>query len=232
MFRTIFSDQTRDIPVKLLIIDDHKLFRSGLSNLLEHRDIEVTAVGRGSEGLEILERTAVDIVLLDLRMTEMGGLEVLRRIREKGIDTPVIMLTASSEERDLVEALRLGAQGYLLKDMDPDELIKAIHDAVSGETIVAPGLTNVLVRVLQHRGSEQAAPVHSLHTILTSRELEVLRHITNGETNKVIAKHLGISDGTVKLHVKSILKKLNIHSRVEAAVIAIEEGLADESYSD
>ena len=223
-----FLEPTRDIPVKLLIIDDHKLFRSGLSNLLEHRDIEVTATGRGSEGLEILEKTAVDIVLLDLRMPDMSGLEVLRKIREKSIDTPVIMLTASSEERDLVEALKLGAQGYLLKDMDPDELIKAIHDAVSGETIVAPDLTNVLVRVLQHRGSEQAAPAHSLHTILTSRELEVLRHITNGETNKVIAKHLGISDGTVKLHVKSILKKLNIHSRVEAAVIAIEEGLADD----
>lgn len=217
--------------MKLLIVDDHKLFRSGLTNLLEHRNIDVTAVGRGSEGLEALEKTAVDIVLLDLRMPDMSGLEVLRRIREKGIDTPVIMLTASSEERDLIEALKLGAQGYLLKDMDPDELVKAIQDTVSGETIVAPNLTNVLVRVLQHRGPEHVAPAHSLRTILTARELEVLRHITNGETNKVIAKHLGISDGTVKLHVKSILKKLNVHSRVEAAVLAIEEGLADENYN-
>jgi len=215
--------------MKLLIIDDHNLFRSGLTNLLEHRNMEVTAVGRGEEGLTALHKSAVDIILLDLRMPDMSGLDVLKRIRGQGIETPVVMLTASSEEKDLIEALRLGAQGYLLKDMDPDELVKAIHDTASGETIVAPNLTNVLARAFRHQGSEPVAPSHSLRTILTSRELEVLRHITNGETNKVIARHLGISDGTVKLHVKSILKKLNIHSRVAAAVIAIEEGLADDN---
>jgi two-component system nitrate/nitrite response regulator NarL len=211
--------------MKLLVIDDHTLFRSGLSSLLERRNIEVIAVGSGSEGMEVLETMVPDIVLLDLRMPEMGGLEVLRWIRQNKIETPVVMLTTSSEERDLIESLRLGAQGYLLKDMDPDDLVDALHDVVAGETIVAPDLTRVLARVVQSGASEIPPMNHSLRNLLTARELEVLRHITKGQSNKVIARNLGITDGTVKLHVKSILRKLNLHSRVEAAVMAAEEGL-------
>ena len=108
--------------MKLLIIDDHKLFRSGLSSLLEHRNIEVIAVGSGKEGQKILEDTAPQIILLDLRMPDMSGLDVLQWIRQNKIEIPVVMLTTSTDERDLIDSLRLGAQGYLLKDMDPDEL--------------------------------------------------------------------------------------------------------------
>jgi two-component system nitrate/nitrite response regulator NarL len=136
------------------------------------------------------------------------------------------MLTTSADERDLIESLRLGAQGYLLKDMDPDDLVNALDDVVSGETIVAPDLTKVLAKVFQKGGPESSKVTHSLHNILTTRELEVLRHITKGQSNKVIARNLGITDGTVKLHVKSILRKLDVHSRVEAAVMAVEEGLS------
>jgi two-component system nitrate/nitrite response regulator NarL len=212
--------------MKLLIIDDHTLFRSGLMTLLEHRNIEVKAVGSGSEGLRVLENSDLDIVLLDLRMPDMSGLEVLQWIRQKKYEVPVVMLTTSADERDLIESLRLGAQGYLLKDMDPDDLVNALDDVVSGETIVAPDLTKVLAKVFQKGGPENSKVTHSLHNILTTRELEVLRHITKGQSNKVIARNLGITDGTVKLHVKSILRKLDVHSRVEAAVMAVEEGLS------
>ena len=212
--------------MKLLIIDDHTLFRSGLMTLLEHRDIEVTAVGSGNEGLRVLETSDLDIVLLDLRMPDMNGLEVLQWIRQKKFEVPVVMLTTSADERDLIESLRLGAQGYLLKDMDPDDLVNALDDVVSGETIVAPDLTKVLAKVFQKGGPESSNVTHSLHNLLTTRELKVLRHITKGQSNKVIARNLGITDGTVKLHVKSILRKLDVHSRVEAAVMAVEEGLS------
>ncbi len=194
--------------------------------LLDHRNIEVVAVGSGSEGLQVLENTELDIVLLDLRMPDMSGLEVLQWIRQKKIEIPIVMLTTSADERDLIESLRLGAQGYLLKDMDPDELVNALNDVVSGETIVAPDLTKVLARVFQKGGPENPNVTHSLHNLLTTRELEVLRHITKGQSNKVIARNLGITDGTVKLHVKAILRKLDVHSRVEAAVMAVEEGIS------
>jgi two-component system nitrate/nitrite response regulator NarL len=194
--------------------------------LLEHRNIEVTAVGSGNEGLRVLEDSDLDIILLDLRMPDMSGLEVLQCIRQRKYEVPVVMLTTSADERDLIESLRLGAQGYLLKDMDPDDLVNALDDVVSGETIVAPDLTKVLAKMFQKGGPEISKSTHLLHNVLTTRELEVLRHITKGQSNKVIARNLGITDGTVKLHVKSILRKLDVHSRVEAAVMAVEEGLS------
>lgn len=212
--------------MKVLIIDDHTLFRSGLQSLLERRKIEVRAAGKGEEGILSLKRDIFDIILLDLRMPKMNGLEVLSWIRQSDIKTPVIMLTTSSDEKDLVESLRLGAKGYLLKDMDPDDLVKALKNVINGETIVAPDLTKVLAGVVQKGISMvNISASRSVTDVLTSRELDVLRDITKGWSNKVIAKDLGITDGTVKLHVKSILRKLNVHSRVEAAVMAVEEGL-------
>ena len=212
--------------MKILIIDDHTLFRSGLKSLLERRKIEVVAVANGAQGMEVLKKQRFEIILLDLRMPEMSGLEVLDWVTRSKIVTPVIMLTTSSEEKDLVESLRLGAQGYLLKDMDPDDLVKALRNVMNGETIIAPDLTKVLASVVQKGVSGDSSPVvRSVCDVLTARELDVLRDITKGWSNKVIAKDLGITDGTVKLHVKSILRKLDVHSRVEAAVIAVEEGL-------
>ncbi len=211
--------------MKILIIDDHTLFRSGLMSLLERRKIEVVAAGDGREGISILKNNTFEIILLDLRMPEMSGLEVLKWIRQSKIETPVIMLTTSDEEKDLIQSLQFGAQGYLLKDMDPDDLVKALKDVLSGQTIVAPDLANLLARVVQKGGMADAASPRTLEKILTTREFEVIRHITKGQSNKVIARNLGITDGTVKLHVKSILRKLDVHSRVEAAVIAVEEGL-------
>lgn len=212
--------------MKLLVIDDHTLFRSGLKSLLERRKINVVAAGDGKEGIEMLQRAVFEIILLDLRMPEMNGLEVLRWIRQSEIKTPVIMLTTSSEEKDLIKSLRLGAQGYLMKDMDPDDLVRALKNVLRGETVIAPDLTGILAGVVKKSvatGTSSAS--QSVRDVLTSRELDVLLDITKGWSNKVIARDLGITDGTVKLHVKSILRKLNVHSRVEAAVIAVAEGL-------
>ena len=217
------------MSMRVLMIDDHALFRVGLQGLLEQRGIEViAAVAEGSEGLALAEQLQPDIILLDLRMPDMSGLEVLQEAREREIKIPVVMLTTSNEEQDLVEALRNGAQGYLLKDMEPDELVSALRDIEKGKNVVAQGLTDVLARMVQGDPAEEEQK-QSPFSELTPRELEILCLLADGQSNKVIARNLGISDGTVKLHVKAILRKLEVHSRVEAAVIAVEQGLRQNS---
>lgn len=212
------------MALNIILIDDHTLFREGLESLLARRNINVlAAVGNGEDGLRLATELAPDIVLLDMRMPEMDGMDVLRQLRKNGFTKPVVMLTTSSDERDLVQSLRSGAQGYLLKDMEPDQLVLALRDIVDGKTVVAPDLAAVLARVVQ--GDTMEADNDSPFSKLTPRENEILSHLAEGQSNKVIARNLGISDGTVKLHVKSILRKLGVHSRVEAAVIAVEEGL-------
>ncbi len=210
--------------MKVLLIDDHTLFRLGLKNLLERSDIQVVgAASTGQEGLELIKEVNPDVVLLDMRMPDMNGLEVLKQLRESGISIPISMLTTSNEEHDLIESLRSGAQGYLLKDMDPDELVFALRKIVTGDTVVAPQLAGTLARALQ--GNPEKPEHKTPLSDLTPREHEILEHLAIGQSNKVIARELGITDGTVKLHVKSVLRKLGVRSRVEAAVIAVELGL-------
>jgi two-component system nitrate/nitrite response regulator NarL len=210
--------------MRVLIIDDHALFRVGLQGLLEQRGIDIVgAVASGQEGLDAIEHIEPDIVLLDMRMPDMGGLEVLQQIRHRKPTLSVVMLTTSNEEKDLIKSLRLGAQGYLLKDMEPDELVGALRDIEKGKNVVAHDLTDALARMVQGEASieDDDGPFSEL----TPREMEILCLLAEGQSNKLIARNLGISDGTVKLHVKAILRKLGIHSRVEAAVIAVEQGL-------
>ena len=214
--------------MRVLIIDDHALFRVGLKGLLEQRNIEVVgAAAHGAEGIELAEELKPDIILLDLRMPDMGGLEVLPILREKHPTTPVVMLTTSNEEKDLIKSLRSGAQGYLLKDMEPDELVGALRDIEKGKNVVAQDLTDALARMVQ--GETNIDDNEGPFASLTPREHEILCLLAEGQSNKLIARNLGISDGTVKLHVKAILRKLGIHSRVEAAVIAVEQGLRKSS---
>ena len=210
--------------LRVLIIDDHTLFRSGLKELLERRGIEVVATaGDGEEGCALAATSRPDVILLDVRMPGIGGLTVLERLKEAGIETPVLMLTTSSEDRDLVAAVRAGAAGYLLKDLEPDELIDALGKIIAGECVIAPEMTGVLARVVQ--GDEPIASSDDRFSELTPREMEILCHLAEGQSNKVIARELGISNGTVKLHVRAILRKLQVSSRVEAAVLAVEEGI-------
>ncbi len=217
--------------MRVLIIDDHALFRVGLQGLLEQRGIEVAdAVASGIEGLQRAAELRPDIVLLDLRMPDMGGLEVLKKLRENVPGIPVVMLTTSNEETDLIKSLRSGAQGYLLKDMEPDELVSALRDIENGKNVVAQDLTDALARMVQ--GDASAVDDDGPFSELTPREMEILCLLAEGQSNKLIARNLGISDGTVKLHVKAILRKLGIHSRVEAAVIAVEQGLRKKNKAD
>ncbi|MCB1860056.1 MAG: response regulator transcription factor [Gammaproteobacteria bacterium] len=210
--------------MRVLLIDDHALFRIGLQELLQRRGINVVrALGDCREGIDEVERTHPDVVLLDMRMPDMNGVQVLRELRERKQQMPVAMLTTSTEEGDVIDSLQNGAQGYLLKDMEPDELITALRDIMDGNTVVAKELTGILAKAVQ--GDNESAPAEDAFADLTPREREILCHLAAGQSNKVIARDLGISDGTVKLHVKSILRKLNVHSRVEAAVMAVEQNL-------
>ena len=213
---------TTEVKLRIVIIDDHTLFREGLQSLLSRHGIEVVAsISDGREGIRQVRELKPDIVLLDVRMPGMSGLEVLKQLQQIRRESPVVMLTTSGDERDLVEALRSGAKGYLLKDMEPDDVVAALREIVGGETIVAPNLAQVLAKVDKGEYPLEAEP--SPLDKLTPRENQILSLLAEGQSNKVIARNLGISDGTVKLHVKSILRKLDIHSRVEAAVIAVKQ---------
>ena len=218
--------------LRVLIIDDHTLFREGLESLLSRRQIDVVAsVGDGNEGIRLVGELEPDIILLDMRMPDINGLAVLSKLKEQGVKMPIAILTTSTDERDLVESLRTGARGYLLKDMEPDSLVIALRDIVDGNTVVAPTLAPVLAKVVQGNFPELEES-NSPFEHLTPRETEILSLLAEGQSNKVIARNLGISDGTVKLHVKAILRKLNIHSRVEAAVLAVEHGMKNPQPSE
>jgi two-component system nitrate/nitrite response regulator NarL len=206
--------------MNIYLIDDHALFRDGLISLLESRDIIAKGSSSAKEGITEIESSNFDIILLDLRMPESSGLEVLQDIKAAGIKTPVVMLTTSTDEYDLKECLKRGAQGYLLKDMDPEELVDALIEAQKGSIVVAKDMTHILAKVLRNELTDSESTFDSL----TNREKEVACLVASGFSNKVIARELGISDGTVKLHVKSILKKLSLSSRVEVAVMVTEQG--------
>lgn len=212
--------------LRILLIDDHTLFRVGLEGLLASRGLEVVAsVGSGHEAQRLVDELHPDIILLDMRMPGINGLDVLTMLREKNNTLPIVMLTTSTEENDLLKSLRSGAQGYLLKDMEPDELVLALRDIVGGKTVVAPDLAPILAKAVQGKTNETEDTSDTPFSHLTPRETEILGLLAEGQSNKAIARNLGISDGTVKLHVKAILRKLNVHSRVEAAVMAVERGM-------
>ena len=212
---------------RVLLIDDHTLFRAGLRDLLLRRNIEVVAdVADGTEGVKIASENPLDIVLLDMRMPLMDGISVLKILKDAHPDLPVAMLTTSTDESDLIGALQSGAQGYLLKDMEPDDLVVALREIVTGKTVVAPGLETVLTHAVKGDNlCSNNAEKYDPFAVLTPREFEVVTLIAEGQSNKVIARNLYISDGTVKLHVKSILKKLNVNSRITIAVMAVEYGV-------
>lgn len=208
--------------LSVVLVDDHSLCRTGLTDLLTQRgQIRVAAAtGDVEQVAGLLREHQPDLVVLDLRMPTTDGLSLLRRLRAAGIDTPAMILTMSDAQDDLAAALRLGVRGYLLKDMEPEDVIAAIGRAARGELVVAPALTLKLAQMLQsgRTGTER----QDLLTSLTDRERQILEHLARGESNKTIARALDISHDTVKLHVRHILSKLNLSSRVEAAVFAVE----------
>ena len=212
--------------MKVLLIDDHALFREGLESLLSKRGLEVCAASGAIEGIEAIENENPDIVLMDLKMPKVDGIKALKTIRDANTSIAVVLLTTSDSPDDLRECLTHDANGYLLKDMDPDDLVMSLRRVHRGELVVAPELTGKLAQIIQNKDdSNTLSKDTSAFSKLTRREKEILGHLAEGQSNKVIARHLDISEGTVKLHVKSILRKLEIRSRVEAAVMAVNEGI-------
>ena len=212
--------------MRVLIIDDHELFRIALQELLNRHGLEAETASGWDDANALVERCRPDLVLLDLRMPGQDGLTMLHRLHEAYPQLPVLMLTASEEERDLFDCLRAGAQGYLLKHNEPEQLLSALQEALQGKIAVAPQLTDTLARALgQPSGQRLDEAPPDPFDALTPRERDILERLAAGESNKVIARHLGISDGTVKLHVKSVLRKLGVSSRVEAAIKAVDFGL-------
>ena len=208
--------------IRVVLIDDHGLCRRGLSELLEARaGIKVVGnTGDADEAVRLLRDERPDLAIMDLRMAPVDGHRLLTRLRAEGIDTPVVVLTMSDSQEDIGRAFRAGVRGYLLKDMDPDEVIDAIRRTARGEVVVSPVMALKIVDLLlpAQPGNTRADYMKSL----TEREREILQHLANGESNKAIAQSLGISHDTVKLHVRHILSKLGLRSRVEAAVFAVE----------
>ncbi|MDO8705319.1 MAG: response regulator [Sulfuricaulis sp.] len=212
--------------MRVLLIDDHALVRKGMEELLRSRGVEVVAsVGTGEEGIKQALALAPDLILLDIKMPGMNGIDALEKLKASNVKSSILMLTMSRDDSDLRAALRGGANGYLLKDMNPEDLVPALEATLRGDNVVAKEMVGTLARIVQGQTSEPPRRTAAPLSDLTPRELEILRHVAEGQSNKMIARALSITDGTVKLHVKAILRKLGVHSRVEAAVIAVEQGL-------
>jgi two-component system nitrate/nitrite response regulator NarL len=208
--------------IRVLLVDDHSLFRSGIRSLLQ-RHAEFAVVGEAADGVEGIKRARQllpDVVLLDLNMPGMSGVETLQLMKQDCPDAAIVMLTVSEESQDLATALRAGASGYLIKNIDTDYLLRAIRRAAAGETVVAEAMTGKLVAQLQ-AGTAGEAPASELDK-LTPREREILDCLARGQSNKSIARNLDLAESTVKIHVQNVLKKLKLASRVQAAVFAVE----------
>ncbi len=201
--------------VDILLVDDHPLLRKGLAQLInEEEGLRVIGeAGSGQSGLDQALALEPDLILLDLNMKGMDGLETLTAMRSAGVDSKVIVLTVSEHREDVAAVFRAGADGYLLKDMEPEDLLVRISDAAHGKLVVDDRLTEVLASLLRPDQEEE-----DRLELLTSKEREVLHLVAEGLANKMIGRKLSISEGTVKVHVKRLLKKLGVRSRVEAAV--------------
>jgi len=206
--------------IRIVVVDDHTLFRRGLVGLLaEMEGFEVVGeASNGQDALHMIEAQKPDIVLLDVNMPEMGGVETLAALRKKNLDFPVLMLTISQHEEDLIGAIRAGASGYLLKNTEPESLQKTIKQVVAGQSVLAPEITGQVFRLVRSGQMGSAS-------ILTEREVEVMRFLSKGLTTAQTGKEMFISENTVKTHIRHILEKLEVSNRAEAVAKATQLGL-------
>ncbi len=223
---------TTSQPIRILLVDDHALFRSGMRALLqEYPDFVV--VGETADGMEGVKRAKhlrPDVVLLDLHMPGVNGKDALRLILQDSAEVRVLMLTVSEDADDLLDTLRAGATGYLLKNIEAETLANAIRMAARGEPVVSQAMMGKLLNIDRERVSLSTSitPAASSAVLnkLTPRERDILACIAKGQSNKQIARDLDVAESTVKIHVQSVLKKLQLNSRVQAAVFAVEHGAA------
>ncbi len=219
----------RHDPIRVLVVDDHALFRRGLEMVLQQEpDIEV--VGEASDGAEALDKavqTTPDIVLMDVRMPRRGGIDACTAIKDAVPSAKIIMLTISDEEADLYEAIKAGAMGYLLKEISIEEVASAIRAVAEGQSLISPSMAAKLLTEFASMVKRTDDRQQVLTPRLTDREMEVLRLVAKGLNNRDIAKELFISENTVKNHIRNILEKLQLHSRMEAVVYAVREKLLE-----
>jgi DNA-binding NarL/FixJ family response regulator len=219
-------NQASVAPIRVMIADDHDLYRRGMQVVVE-LDGTAQVVGEASNGadaVEVCQRVTPEVVLMDVRMPGVGGIEACRLIREAVPSARILMLTMSDDESDLFEAIKAGASGYLLKDLPGEEVADAIRRVHDGQAIIPPGMAATLLTEFT-RLSQEPEPISGSAPLLTDREVEVLRLVARGRANREIADELVISENTVKNHVRNILEKLHLHSRVEAAVYAHRQHL-------
>jgi DNA-binding NarL/FixJ family response regulator len=215
--------------IRLLIADDHELFRRGLRMVLEDEDdIEIVdEAGDGEVAVDLAREHAPDVVVMDVRMPGLSGIQAARRIKEEEPGTKILVLTISDEEDDLYDAIKAGANGYLLKEISIDEIANAVRSVHSGQSLISPSMASKLLdefaAMIKKEEQKEEVPAPRL----TPREMEVLEHVAQGMNNREIAKALFISENTVKNHVRNILEKLHLHSRMEAVVYAVREKLLE-----
>jgi DNA-binding NarL/FixJ family response regulator len=214
-------------PIRVVVVDDEDLFRQGLTMLLNLED-DITVVGEAGDGVAaavLVGAVIPDVVLMDVRMPKRSGVEACRSIREVAPITRILMLTVSDEEADLYDAVKSGSCGYLLKDSSVDEVARAVRLAADGQSLINPSMAVKLLGEFKQlaRGDRKAVPGPRL----TERELEVLGSVAQGLNNREIGRQLFISENTVKNHVRNVLEKLQLHSRIDAVMYAVREGLLD-----
>ena len=223
--------ETLDRPIRVLLVDDHAVVRKGLRALLD-REAGIEVAGEAEDGehaVRVADRVRPDIVLMDLEMPGMGGVEATRRIVEAHPDARVVVLTSHASDEDVFPALKAGALGYLLKHSPPEDVLQAIRQAHRGETALHPAIARMVLQELH--GPSRPKPSASSES-LSERELEVLRLIARGLSNLEIANTLVVGEATVRSHVSSILRKLQLASRTQAALYALREGLATLDHQD
>ncbi|QMT33691.1 response regulator transcription factor [Conchiformibius steedae DSM 2580] len=211
--------------IRIVLIDDHTLFRSGIKALLA-RQADCEVIGEAADGLsgvKLVEQLAPDVVLLDLDMPVMNGREALAQILSSRPEQTVIILTVSEDSEDLTECMRLGARGFLLKNIHADFLVDAVKKAFHGDNVFSPEMT---ARLVQSLIRPQAPAESCALDTLTPREMEILGHLAVGHSNKIIARQLDLAESTIKVHVQNILRKLELNSRVQAAVYAVQHNVA------
>jgi two-component system nitrate/nitrite response regulator NarL len=211
----------------VLIVDDHPLFRRGVAQLLA-LDPDIRVVGEAADqagALALAREHEPDLILLDLNLKNESGIDILAALKDEDPARRVVMLTVSDAPDDLMQAIRAGADGYLLKDMEPEDLLARLREALTGKTVISDALAGRLAAALRAEAQDSSRKADRDLALLTDREQAVLRCVADGQSNKLIARTLSITEGTVKVHVKHLLKKLNFRSRVEAAVWATQIGM-------
>lgn len=217
-------------PLRILLVDDHVLFRKGIASLLAVRQ-DITIVGEASDGDEaviLAEQTLPDVILMDVNMPRQNGIETVKIIKREMPHIQIVMLTVSDDDNDLFEAIKSGAKGYLLKNLEPLELYGMLDRLRQGEAPISGAMAAKILREFrqpEYTQGKESQPVDEL----TTREIEVLEQVVTGASNKEIADTLHITENTVKIHLRNILEKLHVQNRIQAAVYAVRQGLVDEA---